>query len=148
MKSALVVTVMGLSLVSRAFAAGEKATNAQELVKLQTRVAQAGPQDRCLLYAELIQGSTDLAIVQMRAGDEMQALATVESIETYASRLDLSHVKSTKKLKAAEILLEQSAFRLKELLMGASFEDRSPLERALKQVNTAESELLLKVFER
>lgn len=87
------------------------------------------------------------AAVQMQAGDENEALMTLQSVQGDAARIDPSRSSSVKKLKNAEILLGQAAFKLKELLMDAPLEDRPPLEKTLKQVNEAQSALLLQVFE-
>lgn len=148
MRIAVTWAVMLLFSSTRVFAANAKAPNAHELVKLEARAAQARPQDQCLLYAELVEMATDLAVAQIQSGSEDQALATIASVESYASRIDLRHSKTARKLKNAEILLGQAAFRLRELLMGAPLEDRPSLERALKRVNVVQSALLLQVFAR
>ncbi len=148
MRSVLILAMVVTFSATQVLATSEKTPDIREISKLQARAALAGPQDQCFLYAELIHSSTDLAVAQMRAGEEEQASPTIESVESYAMRLYLSRAKPTKKLKSAEILLEQSAFRLKQLLMGVRFDDRPSLERALRQVSASQAALLLKVFER
>ncbi len=145
------VTLTGFMLLSGifVFAATERTSpDARELARLETRAAQAGPESQFLVYAELIRVSTNLAVAQLRAGSDEQAYATLASVLTYASKVDLKDAKSSKKLKHAEILLGQAAFLLHDLLMSAPLEDRLLLEKALAQVNKVQSALLLRVFER
>lgn len=130
-------------------AAAEKATpDTRELARLEARAAHASPEHQFYMYAELTRMSTDLAVAQFQAGAEEQASATLESVWTYASKVDSKDARGTKKLKSAEILLGQAAFRLHELLMSTPLEDRPLLQRALTQVNKVQSALLLRVFER
>lgn len=147
-----VVALTGFMLLSGTFVfAATKKTlpDARELARLETRAAQTGPENQLFIYAELIHVSTNLAIAQLQAGFEDQAYATLASVQTYASKVDLQDAKGgSKKLKHAEILLGQTAFRLRELLMSAPMEDRPLLEKALAQVNKVQSSLLLRVFER
>jgi len=146
-----IVTLTGFMLLSGTFvfAATEKTLpDARELARLETRAAQAGPENRLFVYAELIRVSTNLAIAQLQAGSAEQAYATLASVQAYASKVDLQDAKGgSKKLKHAEILLGQAAFRLHNLLMSAPLEDRPFLEKALAQVNKVQSALLLRVFE-
>jgi len=139
-----VVVLLSGSLASPS----SKIPGTQQLAHLEARAAQASPGEQCLLYAELVDASTELAVVQMQGGTEEQAFTMFRSIQGYVSRIDPSYVKSVKKLKGAEILLSQAAFKLKELLLSAPFEDRPLLERTLKRVNEAQSAVLLQVFER
>ncbi len=139
-----VVALLSGSLASSA----SKISDPWQLAHLEARAAQAAPGEQCLLYAELVDASAELAVVQMQGGTEEQASTMFRSIQGYVSRIDPSHPKSVKRLKSAEILLGQAAFKLKELLLSAPLEDRPLLERTLKQVNETQSAVLLRVFER
>jgi hypothetical protein len=52
----------------------------------------------------------------------------------------------TKRLKNAEILMRHTSFRLKELMYGASIDDRPLMQATLKQLDQVQSELMLQVF--
>lgn len=147
MRSALLPAISLLLGCMRIYAAQEKTPNIREVARLEARAARAELKEQCFLYAKLVRISTDLAAVQMQAGDEDEALMTLQSVQGDAARIDPSRSSSVKKLKNAEILLGQAAFKLKELLMDAPLEDRPPLEKTLKRVNEAQSALLLQVFE-
>lgn len=128
--------------------AARKTPDARKFTQLEARAAQAGAGKQCLPYADLVNNATDLAFAQMQAGAEEQVSTTLRSIQAYVSKIDPGHAKSAKKLKSAEILLGQAAFKLKELLLSAPSEDRPLLERTLKRVNEADSAVLLQVFDR
>jgi hypothetical protein len=44
--------------------------------------------------------------------------------------------------------MRHTAYQLKELLMGASLEDRPTLESTLKQLDQVQAEMMLQVFKR
>ena len=136
-----------LALLSGSLAsAARKIPDARQLAHLEASAAQAPPGDQCLLYAELVDAKTDVVLIRMQGGADEQALAMLRSIQGSVSRIDPSRAKSVKKLKIAEILLDQAAFKLNELLLSAPFEDRPLLKRTLERVNETESAVLLQVF--
>lgn len=139
-----VVALLSGSLAS----AARKIPDARQLTYLEARAAQAAPGEQCLLYAELVDASTDVVLIRMQGGEDEQALTMLRSIQGFVSRIDPNRAKSAKKLKNAEIILGRAAFKLKELLRSAPFEDRPPLEHTLKRVNEAQSAVLLQVFAR
>ncbi len=54
--------------------------------------------------------------------------------------------KDAKKLKDAEILLRESAFRLKAAMLASSIDDRPAMESALSRINATESKVMGAVF--
>jgi hypothetical protein len=63
-----------------------------------------------------------------------------------ARKIHLSMADNDKRLKNAEILLSHTAFRLKEMLHGSSFEDRPLVEKTLTDINQAQNEAMMQVF--
>jgi hypothetical protein len=53
-----------------------------------------------------------------------------------------------KRLKNAEILLSNTAFRLKEMLHASDYDDRPLVEKTLSQVNDAQNEAMMQVFQK
>ena len=145
MRFAWTMAVVALLSAPLAVTAG-KTPDARQLAYLEARAAHAAPGEQCLLYAELINASTDVVLIRMQGGADEQALTILRSIQGYVSLIDPNHEKSTKKLKNVEIILDRAAFKLKELLLSAPFEDRPLLEHTLKRVNEAQSAVLLQVF--
>jgi hypothetical protein len=129
-----------------AFAATDKILDTQQIAALESRAAQAGPKEQCFLYAELAHSMTELAGQQLNAGDDQDASASLKAVQKYTAKIHMNVADDAKKLKNAEILMRHTAFRLKEIMMGASLDDRPTLESTLKQLNQVQSEMMLQVF--
>ena len=71
----------------------------------------------------------------------------LKRIQQLAQKIHLSLAGNDKRMKDAEILLRHTAFRLNEMLHGSSFEDRPLVEAALTDVNQAQSEAMMQVFQ-
>jgi hypothetical protein len=109
---------------------------------LTVRASQAQPREQCFLYAQLVHQMAELSLQQYSAGDVDNALASLHGIQQFALKIHLSLSNDDKRLKNAEILLGQTAFRLHELLQSTSYEDRPVVEATLAQVNHAQDEAL------
>jgi hypothetical protein len=131
-----------------AFASSDKILDTQQLAALESRAAQASPKEQCFLYAELVHSMTELAGQQLNAGDDRDASASLKAVQKYAAKIHMNVADDAKKLKNAEILMRHTAFRLKEIMMGASLDDRPTLESTLKQLDQVQSEMMLQVFKR
>jgi hypothetical protein len=118
------------------------------LATLQAKADQAQPRDRCYLYAELVSQMTDLAGHQFSSGDSEQASETLKLVQQYAEKIQIGVGDDSKKLKNAELLVRRTSFRLKDILGGASLEDRETLEATLKQLNQVQSQLMTQVFKK
>jgi hypothetical protein len=145
MRFVLTVTLAALAAVPPAFA-GDKILDAQQITALETRAAQAGPKEQCFLYAELAHSMAELASQQLSAGNFSQASASLKAVQAYATKIHMNMADDAKKLKNAEILMRQTAYRVKELMLGASLDDRPTLESTLKQLDQVESEMMVQVF--
>jgi hypothetical protein len=120
--------------------------DAQTLLQLEIHAQQASPRDQCYLYTELVHTMTELAGRQLRNGDFDQARMTLKKVNHYAQLIHLDAGSHSKRLKNAEMLLEQTTFRLGGYLRQASFEDRAPLQVTLKQLDQVHDELLAQIF--
>jgi hypothetical protein len=124
----------------------DKPVDIQSIQALQARADQAQPREQCFLYAELVHQMTELSVKQYAAGDVEQATTMLQHVQQMAHKIHLSMADNDKRLKNAEILLSHTAFRLKEMLHGSSFEDRPLVEKTLTDVNQARNEAMLQVF--
>jgi DNA-binding response OmpR family regulator len=122
--------------------------NPTTLAMLQSRADQAEPRDRCFLYAKLVSEMTDLAGSELNSGDSQRASETLKLIQRNAEKIHSGVGNDSKKLKEAELLMERTSFRLKNILGGASYEDRQILEVTLKQLNQVQAQLMTQVFEK
>lgn len=149
MRFVAVLTVATLMGIPTAFAANpDKILDTQELTALAARAEQATPKDRCYLYAELVSAMTTLAGKQMDAGDSSDASASLKAIQEYTAKIHGGVSNDSRKLKDAQIMMRRTAFRLKELMSGASLSDQPVFETTLKQLDQVQSQLMLAVFKK
>ena len=146
MRFVLIFALTTLATVPPALAAGDKLLDTQEIAALQTRAAQAAPREQCFLYAELVRSMTELARQQLNAGDKEKASLTLKAVQDYVQKIHVDVTDNAKKLKNAEMTMQRTAYRLKELMLGASLDDRPTLESTLKQLDQVHSEMMMEVF--
>ncbi|HTA85617.1 MAG TPA: hypothetical protein VK729_05055 [Silvibacterium sp.] len=148
MRFVLAFAFATLAIAPAAFAVTDKILDVQEMTALETRAAQASPKEQCFLYAELAHSMAELASQQFTAGQTAQASASLKAVQKYAEKIHMGVADDAKKLKNAEILMRHTAYRLKEIMLGASLDDRPTLEATLKQLDQVQSEMMLQVFKR
>lgn len=149
MRFVAVLTVAALMGIPTAFAANtDKILDTQELTALAARAEQATPKDRCYLYAQLVSAMTALASKQMDAGDSSDASASLKAIQEYTEKIHGDVTNNSRKLKDAQIMMRRTAFRLKELMSGASLSDQPIFEATLKQLDQVQSQMMLAVFKK
>ena len=127
---------------------GGSAPDQTAIAALEARARQAPPRERCFLYARLIQQMTELSIRQYTAGDVNKATDLLKQVQQIAQEIHFSLADNDKRLKSTELLLNHTAFRLKEMLQFSSFEDRPLVEQTLTQVNQAQNATMMQVFEK
>jgi hypothetical protein len=142
------VVISTLSLICSYAPASSLDDNPTALAALQAKADQAQPRDRCFLYAELVNQMTDLAGHQLNSGDSGQASETLKLVQRYAEKIHVGVADDSKKLKDAELLMQRTSFRLKDILSEASYEDRQALEATLKQLNQVQAQLMTQVFKK
>lgn len=146
MRFVLAVALATLAVSPAALAASDKVLDQREMAALEAKAAQATPKEQCFLYAELAHSMTELASQQFSAGDKAKASASLKAVQVYAEKIHMGVADDAKKLKNAEILMRHTAYQLKELMMGASLEDRPTLESTLRQLDQVQAEMMLQVF--
>lgn len=143
--AALLVVSLMLAPVC-AFSSSNKTPDEQSIAELEARASQAQPRDQCFLYAQLVHQMTELSVRQYAAGDVAKADGLLKRIQTLAAKIHLSLARNDKRLKNAEILLSNTAFRLSEMLQASDFEDRQLVKQTLAKVNDAQDEAMMQVF--
>jgi len=116
------------------------------LSALQAKAEEAQPRDRCFIYAELVSQMTEVAGQQFNSGDLQQASMTLKLVQRYADKISTTVGDDTTKLKKAELLLQHTSFRLKDILSEASYEAQPALKATLKQLNQLQEQLMMQVF--
>jgi hypothetical protein len=144
--STVVVALTFITVPALASSPDDRVFDQNSIAALQARITQAQPREQCFLYAELIHQMTEVSLKQYAAGDVEKAGALLKEIQQITHKMHLNASDNDKRLKNAEILLNHTAFRLKEMLHSSSFEDRALVEETLAQVNQAQNETMLQVF--
>ena len=145
-KLALFLLVSLAALPACASSFDDKIPDQQSIDALQIRAEQAQPRDQCFLYTQLIHEMTEFSLRNYAAGDVDKATTMLRKIQLLSHKIHLSMSDDDKRLKNAEILLRHTAFRLTEMLHNSSFEDRPLVQETLAQVNQAQSEAMMHVF--
>jgi thioredoxin reductase len=78
----------------------------------------------------------------------IQASKTLDLIRRYADKIHIDVADDSRKLKNAESLIQRTAFRLRDILREASYEDRPDVETTLKQLNQVQTQLMMQVFKK
>jgi hypothetical protein len=129
-----------------AWGSDDKTPDQQSIDALAAKALQAQPREQCFLYAQLVHKMTELSVRQYAAGDQDKATDLLKNIQSVAKKIHLSMSDDNKRLKDAEILLRQTAFRLNGMLNASSYEDRDLVQQTLAQVNQAQNEAMMSVF--
>lgn len=124
----------------------DRPPDAHELADLQAKAESASPKEQPYIYAELVHSMTEIATEQYQAGHEQQASASLREAQSYAGKIHMNLLRDAKKLKNAEILIRHTAFRLRELMTGASLTDRPTLEATIRQLNQVQQEMITQIF--
>jgi hypothetical protein len=124
----------------------DRPPDARQLADLEARAATASPSEQPYIYAELVHSMTEMATAEFQAGDDARASASLKAAQGYAGKIQMSLLRDARKLKSAEILIRHTAFRLKELMTGASLDDRPTLEATIQQLNQVQSDMMTQIF--
>jgi hypothetical protein len=143
---AAIVLLAASSLPARASGPDDKLFDQQSIDALEARALQAQPREQAFLYTQLIHEMTEFSLRTYAAGDVDKATTLLKRVQTLTQKLHITIADSDKRLKDAEILLRHTAFRLNEMLHSSSFEDRPLVQDTLAQVNKAESDAMMHVF--
>ena len=144
----LATAVLFCSPLAWARHSSDRPPDAKELAQLEAKAAAATPRDQPWLYAQLVHSMTDIATEQLQAGQEQQAVDSLQQAQGYVGRIRASLRHGARRLQKAEILVRHTAFRLRQLMLGASLRDRPTLEATIRQLNQVQSEMLNQVLER
>lgn len=136
------VAIPALFFPACALNAKTQPSETPDIQALAAKAARADLRDRCYLYAQLVRASTEVANHDIADGDEREGLDELRVVEDYSVALEQSLMKSTKKLRDSEILLRESAFRLRSAMLGAPLAERPTMAQALAHVNNAEAKVM------
>jgi hypothetical protein len=144
----LAAVLMATTLTRSAVAAGpdETALDTATLSQMEDRADHAVVHDQCYLYTQVVHGLTELAGRQLSAGLDQDAAATIQRVDLVTGKISVAANKGPKKLKNAEMLLEHTSERLKDMLRAASDEEREVMDATLRHLNAVHTGVLAMVF--
>ena len=131
-----------------AFGREDKIPDPQSIVALEARASQAKPRDRCFLYAEVVHEMTELSVHQYASGNVTVADRLLQQIQRVVKKVHLSLARNDKRLIKAQILLSNTAFRLTEMLHTSNYGDQPLVKETLAEVNQAQREAMMQVFQK
>jgi hypothetical protein len=91
---------------------------------------------------------TELAGRQYHSGKPADASTSLQLVQRYAEKIRLDAGVNSKKLKDAELLMQHTSSRLKDILESASYEDRQSLSATLKDLDQVQDQLMMEVFKK
>jgi hypothetical protein len=140
---------IALTLVPpRAWGLDDKVLDPSAIAALEVKAAQAEPKEQCYLYAELVHQMTELAGRQYTAGKPGDASATLKVVQRYAEKIRNNVAADSRKLKDAEMLMQRTSFRLKDILESRSYDERPALDATLKDLDQVQNQLMMEVFKK
>jgi hypothetical protein len=143
---AVLAAVLLPASLAWAHSGDDRIPDAREIADMQAKAASASPNEQPYLYAQLVHSMTELATVQFQAGDTRTASQSLKTAQGYAARIQMGLMHDARKLKDAEIIIRHTAFRLHELLTGASLDDRPTLEATIRQLNQVQDQMMTQIF--
>lgn len=149
MRFVIVIAISALVSLPPAFAASsDNVPNEQELTALEAKADHATPKDQCYLYAKVVRDMANLTGRQIDQGNSSAASASLRAIQRYTAKIREEVTGHSKKLKDAQIMMRRTAFRLEELMHGASLSDQPVFQSTLNQLNQVQSQMMLAVFKK
>jgi len=116
------------------------------IAQLEQRASQADPREQCFLYSQLIHTMTQQAGQQIAEGDTEAAARTLSRVNHYAHLVQVNLAHNAKHLKDAEELMENTTYRLAQVLHLVSGQDKATVQETLKQLDQVNDQLLNQVF--
>jgi hypothetical protein len=145
---AALVAVGSTGTLLHAASFDEVTPDAQTIAALEARASQAQPREQCFIYAQIVHQMTELSLKEYSAGNVDHAASLLKRIQGFAQKIHLSIAGNDKRLKNTELLLSHTAFRLKEMLHSSSYDDQQLVQETLSQVNQAQNEAMMTVFQK
>lgn len=149
MRFVLVLAISAFVMAPLAFAGSPKSVpDTQQLSAMAARAAQAKPKDRCYLYAKLVRAVSLVIGRDVSSGDAAGTSSSLQAIRAYTVAINRDVSKKSKRLINAQVILRQTAFHLKEMMMSASLSEQTDFQSTLAQVNRTQSQMMLTVFQK
>jgi hypothetical protein len=135
-----------LSIPACAASSHAKIPEEQLLAALEQHAVQASSKAQGYLYTQLVHEMIEYSAHEYAAGNSEKATRVLTRTQEFTHKIRSLVAGNSKKLKDTQILLRRTAFRMTELLHTSSYEDRSLIQQTLAQLNQAQDDVMMQVF--
>jgi hypothetical protein len=145
----LAALLTALALPARAlpkFAAPAFAAKDESVDQLIARAESARPEDRPALYLEIAHLKVESADKLYNAGNSEAGNAVLQDVLSYSKKATDASIDTGKRLKGTEIALRKMAEKLRDLKRTVAFEDQSPIQQTIDQLEQMRTDLLSAMF--
>jgi len=136
------VFILGLLLLTLPLGAEQPS----RYLQLKERAERADAGNRGKLYAELARETIEEANREFTKGEVEKGQARVQEAVGDADKALEAARASNKKLKDIEITIRKAAKRLDDVRKTLAFEDRAPLDKAVRHLEEIRTQLLAQMF--
>ena len=149
MRFVLILALVTIVVAPQAFAGNpDKYLDARQINALETKAEHANAKEKCYLYARLVSAMTWKADRDLSNGNSMAISATLKTIRQYTAKIHAAITEHSKKLKDAQIMMDKTVFRLKDLMKSSSLDDQQAFASTLQQLDQVQSQMMLAVFQK
>ncbi|MGA2696738.1 MAG: hypothetical protein ABSE92_11790 [Terriglobales bacterium] len=134
-----VLFLLGASLIA---SAGKE----QSLQELVDHAQSARPEDRPVIYVEIMDRQLKVADQLYREGKVSDARGAVGDVVIYADKAHDAALATSKKLKGIEISLRKAAAKLRDIRRSLAFENQGPVQAASEHIEQLRTDLLNHMF--
>jgi hypothetical protein len=124
-----------------AFAAKEESVD-----QLIARAESARPEDRPALYLEIAHLKVESSDKLYNAGNSEAGNAALQDVLSYSKKATDASIDTGKRLKGTEIALRKMAEKLRDVKRTVAFEDQSPIQQTIDQLEQMRTDLLSAMF--
>ena len=114
--------------------------------QLIARAESARPEERPALYLEIAHLKVESADKLYNAGNSEAGNAALQEVLSYSKKATDASIDTGKRLKATEIALRKMAEKLRDVKRTVVFEDQSPIQQAIDQLEQMRTDLLSAMF--
>jgi hypothetical protein len=114
--------------------------------QLIARAESARPEERPALYLEIAHLKVESADKIYNAGNSEAGNAALQEVLSYSKKATDASIDTGKRLKATEIALRKMAEKLRDVKRTVVFEDQSPIQQAIDQLEQMRTDLLSAMF--
>ena len=123
-------------------------TPAKRLEERKEKAEKMSPQDRALIYSEIVRDLAEIVNEDYNTGAPEKAEGTLKELVDYAEKCVAAAQDKHKKIKEAEINLRRASRRLDDIRRTLAVDDQPPVKAAVSRIEQLRTDLLSAMFNR